>query len=524
MPSPAHAAPSAPAADLLLYAGHILTLDPSRPRAEAVAIAGGTILAVGTEQELRPFVSHRTQTLPCAGQTVLPGFIDPHLHLFAWASRYCGADLSTAQSIPAIQHLLKARLANLGHIGSREWLRGYGYDEFFLTEKRHPNRRDLDVVTTDHPIILRHRTGHAAVLNSAALKRVGIDGNFTPPDGGNMERSANGEPTGVAYELESFLRTVVPPLSLQEFLSGVQKASKELLRQGVCAFHDASAGNTLDDLKRFSQLHADGTLLPHTTVMVGIDAFSQVLDAKCEPFSQHGQVRLGSIKIMLHESGGDLYPHPDDLAKMVWQVHQHGFQVAIHAVEEAPICAALEAIRQAQRRLPRSDQRHRIEHCTLCPPPFLDTLAETGCVVVMQPGFLHFYGDKYAAEIDPELHDWLYRIKSFQDRGIPVVGSSDCPIAPQAPLAAMQAAMMRQSQTGISFNPAERFSLSEAISLFTSAGAWIGFEENQAGRIIPGMRADLVVLDSDLTTLSPESISSATVQTTIIDGQVVWSV
>jgi len=360
-------------------------------------------------------------------------------------------------------------------------------------------------------------------LNSTALQRVGIDANFTPPDGGNIERSSNGEPTGVVYELASFLRTVIPPLSSQEFLSGVRIVSNELLRQGICAFHDASAGNTLDDLERFSQLRADGTLLPHTTVMVGIDAFSQVLDAKCQPFSQHGQIRLGSIKIMLHESGGNLYPHPEDLAEMVWQVHQHGFQVAIHAVEEAPVCTALAAIQQPQRRLPRSDQRHRIEHCSLCPPPLLDTLAETGCVVVMQPGFLHFYGDKYAAEIDPELHEWLYRIKSFQDRGIPVVGSSDCPIAPQTPLAALQAAMTRLSQTGIFLNPSERLSLSESIALFTNAGAWIGFEENQAGRIIPGMRADLVVLDSNLTTLPPESISSATVQTTIIDGQVVYS-
>ena len=510
-------------ADLLLYGGCLFTLDPARPRAEAVAISGGTILAVGTEQELRPFVSQKTQTLCCTGNTILPGFIDPHLHLFAWASRYCGANLSTAQSIPAIQNTLKARLANLRHISSQGWLRGYGYDEFFLTEKRHPNRRDLDVVTTDHPIILRHRTGHAAVLNSLALQQLGIDRNFAPPDGGNIERGSNGEATGVVYELGSFLRTVIPPLSSQEFKSGVRTVSNELLRQGICSFHDASASNTLNDLERFSQLRANGTLHPHTTAMVGIDAFSQVLDAKCEPFSKHGQVRLGSIKIMLHESGGDLYPHPDDLAEMVWRVHQHGFQVAIHAVEEAPLCAALEAIQQALLRLPRRDHRHRIEHCSLCPPPFLDTLAQTESVVVMQPGFIHFYGDKYAAEIDPDLHGWLYRAKSFQDRDIPVVGSSDCPIAPQAPLAAMQAAMTRQSQTGIFLNPSERLSLSKAIALFTSAGAWVGFEEHQAGRLAPDMRADLVVLDSDLTTLPAESISSATVQTTIIDGQVVYS-
>ena len=511
-------------ADLLLYGGHVLTFDPNRPEAQAVAIAAGRILAVGTEEELRSFVSPKTQTLACAGRTVLPGFIDPHLHLFAWASRYCGADLSAARSIAEIRSQLQARLTTLG---SQDWLRGYGYDEFFLDEKRHPNRHDLDAIATDRPVILRHRTGHAAVLNSVALRRAGIHANFTPPSGGHVERDASGEPTGLVYELESFLRTTIPPLPSQEFQAGLRRVNSELLRHGICSFHDASAGNTLEDIARFSTLRANGTVRPHATVMVGIDAFPEVLEAELQPFGPYDRIRLGSIKIMLHESGGELYPPLDDLAEMVWQVHHHGFQVAIHAVEEAPVCAALDAIRQAQERLPRRDHRHRIEHCTLCPPPLLDTLAETGCAVVMQPGFLHFYGDKYAAEIDPDLHAWLYRAKSFRDRNIPIVGSSDCPIAPQAPLVAVQAAITRQSQTGIVLNPAERLSLPEAIGLFTHAGAWIGFEENRVGRIAPGMRADVNILDSDsdsdLTRLPAEAISSASVHTTIIDGQIVYS-
>ena len=507
-------------ADLLLYGGHVLTLNPDRPEAQAIAIAAGKILAVGTEEELRPFVSPKTQALPCTGRTVLPGFIDPHLHLFAWTSRYCGADLSAARSIAEIQSQLQARLTTLG---SQDWLRGYGYDEFFLHEKRHPNRHDLDAISTEQPIILRHRTGHAAVLNGEALRQVGIHAQFTPPSGGNVERDASGEPTGVVYELESFLRPVIPPLPAQEFQAGLQQVNNELLRNGVCSFHDASAGNTLEALGRFAALRANGVIRPHATVMVGAEAFSQVREAGLTAFDRSGQVRLGSIKIMLHESGGELYPAPDDLAEMVWQVHRHGFQVAIHAVEEAPVCAALEAIQQALERLPRHDHRHRIEHCTLCPPPFLDTLAETGCAVVMQPGFLHFYGDKYAAEVDTDVHDWLYRAKSLRDHNISVVGSSDCPIAPQAPLAAIQAAVTRQSLTGTPLNPAERLSCLEAIGLFTQAAAWVGFEEDQTGSIAPGMRADVVSLDSDLTRLPAEALSRASVQTTIIDGQIVYS-
>ena len=507
-------------ADLLLYGGRVLTCDPNRPEAQAVAITAGKILAVGTERELRAFVSPKTQTIPCAGRTVLPGFIDPHLHLFAWASRYCGADLSTARSITEIRSQLRARLATLG---SQDWLRGYGYDEFFLEEKRHPNRHDLDAISTDKPVILRHRTGHAAVLNSVALRQTGIHAQFTPPKGGNIERDASGQPTGVVYELESFLRTAMPPLPAQEFQAGLRQVNSELLRNGVCAFHDASVGNTLEALGRFSVLRAEGVIRPHAAVMVGVEALSQVREAGLTAFDRSGQVRLGSIKIMLHESGGELYPPLDDLAEMVWQVHRHGFQVAIHAVEEAPVCAALDAIQRALERLPRHDHRHRIEHCTLCPPPFLDILTEAGCAVVIQPGFLYFYGDKYAAEVDTEVHGWLYRAKSFRDHNIPVVGSSDCPIAPQAPLVAIQAVVTRQSHTGMVLNPAERLSCLEAIGLFTQAGAWVGFEEEQTGSISPGLRADVVILDSDLTRLPAEALSRVNVQTTIIDGQIVYS-
>ena len=514
---------SSPPADLLLYGGNVLTQNPAQLTAEAVALAGDTILAVGSESALRPFVSPQTQILSCAGRTVLPGFIDPHLHLFAWASRLCGTDLSQVRSIPDLQQSLAAHRPH----PPEEWLRGYGYDEFFLTEKRHPTRHDLDAVSPDQPILLRHRTGHAAVLNTLALQKAGIDQNFAPPRGGSVARDAAGEPTGVLYELEAFLRTVIPPLPTDSFATGIKKAGQELLRLGVTSFHDASAGNSLETVSLFRQLKADTPLVPRATVMIGIDAFPQLQNAKQDaellPFSGDDQVRLGSIKIMLHESQGSLYPDPTTLREMVWQAHQLGFQIAFHAVEEAAIGIALDAVAYAQRRLCRTDHRHRIEHCSLCPGPFLEQLAATGCVVVTQPGFLYWYGEKYTAEVDPALHNWLYRHKSLLNTGIPVAGSSDCPIAPLAPLTSMQATISRQSRTGMIVNPQERLRLYEALSLFTSAAAWIGFEEDTKGRIAPGLLADLIVLDGDITTVPVEAISSLSVATTIVGGKVVWN-
>jgi hypothetical protein len=462
-----------------------------------------------------------TQTLPCHGQTIIPGFIDPHLHLFSLASRFCGIDLSAARSIPELQSLLANCLLQ---VSPEEWVRGYGYDEFFLIEKRHPTRYDLDVISLNHPIVLRHRTGHAAVLNSTALKRAGINRRFIPPAGGSIERDPHsGEPIGIVYELEKFLRTVIPPLSSQDFSAGVKQASAVLLRQGVTSFHDASAGNSLEDFALFQRFRASGILKSRATVMVGIDALPQVVESGRAPFSGDEQVRLGSVKVMVHESRGELYPPPDDLTEMVWQAHRCGFQVALHAVEEGAVCAALTAIERALALRPRAGHRHRIEHCALCPPPFIDKLAETGTAVVTQPGFLHFYGEKYAAEVDPDLHQWLYRSKSLLARKVPVAGSSDCPIAPLAPLVGVQAAMTRRTRTGTPVNLQERLALPEALALFTTAGAWVGFEEAKKGRIRPGMLADLLVLDRDLMSVPAEEIGNLKVQTTIVGGEIVWS-
>lgn len=511
---------SSPTADLLLYGGIVLTQDPARPTAEAVAVTADKIIAVGSASELRPFVSRRTQTVSCAGRTVLPGFIDPHLHLFAWASRLCGADLSNVGSISEIQQRL---IAHRQHTTGGEWLRAYGYDEFFLIEKRHPSRQELDAVSSDRPILVRHRTGHAAVLNSVALHRAGLDQTFTPPHGGQVERdAATGEPTGLVYELEAFLRSVVPPLSTDSFCQGIKKAGQELLRLGVTSFHDASAGNTLDDFSLFQQLKADQRLPSRATVMIGIDVLDQLLVAQLRPFSGNDQVRLGSIKVMLHESQGALHPQPDALREMVWQAHRHGFQLAFHAVEEAAVGMALDAVTHAQQRLSRTDHRHRIEHCSLCPPPFIEQVKTTGCAVVTQPGFLHWYGEKYAAEIDPDIHDWLYRTKSLLDHGVRVAGSSDGPIAPIGPLTSIQAAITRQAQTGLRVNAKESLPLAAALALFTNAAAWVGFEEGKKGKIAPGMLADLVVLDGDIEAVPAEAVRSLSVATTIIGGRVVW--
>ena len=233
--------------------------------------------------------------------------------------------------------------------------------------------------------------------------------------------------------------------------------------------------------------------------------------------------RHGSIKILLHESGGNLVPSPEDLAEMVWQIHKVGFQAAIHAVEEAPVCVALAAIQNAQNRTYRADHRHRIEHATLCPPSLLQSFVESGTAVVVQPAFLYAYGEKYLTEVEPDVHGWLYRTLSFQKKGVAVIGSSDYPVGPSNPFLGIQAAATRKCGNGSTLNDAERMSLTESIKLFTCAGAWVGFDEQSLGKIIPGYRADIIIADGDIFDRPVESLGATPILTTIIDGQIVYS-
>jgi predicted amidohydrolase YtcJ len=208
--------------------------------------------------------------------------------------------------------------------------------------------------------------------------------------------------------------------------------------------------------------------------------------------------------------------------EQVWNAHRQGFPVAIHAVELPALVSALQAIRRAQERLPCAGLRHRIEHCALCPEVCIEALADLHVAVVTQPAFLWHSGRRYVAEIDPEQHPWLYRVKSLLDRGVPVAGSSDAPVVPPLPLQGVQAAVARQTPDGQVIGPEERVSVPQALWLFTQGAAWACGLESEVGSITRGKRADLVILEADPTRVPAGEIPHIPVRMTIVDGAVQW--
>jgi predicted amidohydrolase YtcJ len=508
-----------------LILGHttVLTMDPRQPRAEAIAVRDGRIVAVGTTAEVLALRGRATRLIDCRDVVILPGFIDAHLHAQAYARTFRGIDCRP----PMVRSLadLQAVLQQHSHrLLAGQWLVGYGYDEFELAERRHPTRWDLDVVTPNHPVRLAHRSYHAWVLNSLGLAQLGIRRGFAAPAGGFVEcDAASGEPTGLLVDMDAYVRQHLPPrMTPGQLRSGLRQGSQTLLSAGVTTIQDASVTNDLEVYEAFRTWIADGDIRLRVMLLMGASSLPEVIAAGLKAGEGTPFLRVQGVKIRLDEASGTLYPPPEMVNAQVWSAHHRGFPVAIHAVELPALVSALHAIRLAQARLPNADLCHRIEHGALCPEVCLDEIADLHVAIVTQPAFLWYHGRRYVSEIDAAQQPWLYRIKSLLDRGVLVAASSDAPVVPPLPLEGVHAAVTRQTPDGHVIGPEERVSVEEALWLYTQGAARVCGLESEVGSIRCGKRADLVLLAADPTRVPVADIPHIPVCMTMVDGVVQW--
>lgn len=510
-------------ADLLLFNARVLTMDPALPEAEAVAIGGNRIMARGRDSELAPLAGPGTRRIDCEKKTLLPAFHDAHMHLFALASNLISLDCSPAavSSIVEIQQALSRRALSTP---PGQWIKATGYNEFYLAEKRHPTRWDLDKAAPAHPVKLAHRTRQACVLNSRALALAGITAETPDPPGGLIERDPEtGEPTGLLFGLNAHLsESVIPPPSDQELAEAITRAEKMLLASGITSIQDATSHNGPAQYERFRRAMTAGGFRLRVKIMLGIEGFQKLQRGEWSPADDSRGPSLGAVKIMIGEVSGRLNPPQPDLNEMVLSVHRAGFQVALHAIEANTVEAAITAIEGALRQWPREDHRHRIEHCAECPPPLLERLRTSRIAIVTQPAFLYFHGERYFATVEEHRLPWLYRIGSWQGAGLLTAASSDAPVIPHDPLIGIYAAVTRKAIIGRELLPEERIAPLEALRMHTAAGARAAFEEREKGTITAGKLADLVLLSADPTRVPPEEIKNIRVEKTILGGQIVW--
>ena len=502
---------------LALVNANVLTLYAAQPRASTIVVSRDRIAWAGEHHRVSPKVIAAANVIDCGGQTIVPGFIDAHSHVLAYAASLVAVDCSPRVS-PGIQDIVDAIRQRARSTPAGEWIRATGYSEFQLCEKRHPTRWDLDLAAPNHPVRLNHRSGHASVLNSLALQRVGITEATEEPPGGTIARDLDSaEPNGLLLEMDAWLDKRIAPLSGAELNDGVAQASRNLVSQGVTSVTDATPANSFNRWNILRHFRSSRAFSPCLSVMPGFAHLDEFEISGLSFGSGDGLSTLGHVKIMLTRAGGRLFPRPEDLRGAIEAAHNRGSPVAIHAVEADAVAAAAQALEENHVR----GLRDRIEHASECPPDVLNALVRSHPVVVSQPSFLSENGAQYLSEFGPDAK-WLYRFKSLNDSGIVLAASSDAPVSAPNPLESIQASVRRQATSGEVIGVGERLTAMEALVMHTRSAAYATCRDHEVGTISAGKRADLAVLSHDPTSIPTERLPDVRVTMTIGSGEILW--
>ncbi len=478
---------------MILARGRIRTIGRSGLKTYShLAISSGRILAVGGS-EVMGLRGPRTRVIDLAGASVLPGFNDAHAHVVYYGLTRFGADLGGSRSVREIAERLKAHARSLK---AGAWLQGMGYRADELVERRQPHRRELDRGTGRRPTFIDERGGHARVANTAALAAAGITSETKNPHGGRIDRDPDGTPNGLL--LESAMRLVAdvqPPPTLEHRKSGILSAQKLLLSRGITSVGAAVNRGFADDMRAYQQLAGDGRLHVRVNEFLSWELLEAAAGLGVRagfggPLLRAGPIKVfvdgGAERVATRSGGGTWRTTPAELRELVIRATGAGLQVAAHAIGDAAIEAMCDAVEAASG---GAQMRHRVEHCTICPPDLQARLARLGMVAVMQPMAARF--GRVASSLFFPVRDRsdLAPHARLMRAGVPVAFSSDLPVSPDPnPWPGIQVAVDDQVN-GIT--------LLAALKAYTAAGAYTSFEESIKGTLEPGMLADLQVYDED---------------------------
>ena len=521
-------------ADLLLTNATILTVDDSFSIASTLVVTEGRVLAVGSDELAAQYDAR--QTLDLAGATVMPGFNASHSHIHSYAPHYI--PMAGIDSIAAIQTAVAEKAAALPP-GS--WITGYGWSEDELQEKRRPLKQDLDAAAPDNPVLLTRAGGHSAVASSLALARAGIDEDTPQPEGGVIERDADGRLNGIIRERQDLISQLVPAATDAELRASLTASLEALLPFGITSVTQAS--DQIDRWPLWQSIYRErGATLPRASVQMHwrdpatMASFKATALDGVDPL----RLRLGPIKIFA--DGGFTGPAAftkepyrgeasyrgylnfpgQELRALIDEVHAAGWQLGIHAIGDAAIELTVDALVDALEATPRADHRHYLNHFSMRPSDAtMAAMATHGIAITQQPNFTYTLAGRYSTYLNGWRLEHNNPLRSPMDAGIFLAISSD--ILPIGPLVGLYAATTRRGMDGRVYGPDEAISMAEALTAYTYGGAWLSFEENEKGRLQPGMLADFIVLDRNPLTIEPEEIMQLQVMETWIGGERVWA-
>ena len=523
-------------ADTIVRNANVITVDPRLPRAQAVAMRDGRFVAVGSNDDVDGLKGPGTTVLDVAGATVVPGFIDAHIHVLSSGTRHILAADCAVGSVAEVQEALRERARRTP---PGEWVQGFKYDDTKTAEARFLTRHDLDPVTTDHPVYVSHRAGHVYSLNTRGLEVAGLHSETPDPPGGVLGRDpATGELTGILYSRAAEpVQRLLPQETPEVRYDGLGLITSMFVKAGLTSVHDAMV--TGDQFNTFQQAWAAGDLPLRVYTLIHRDHFAALRDAGVRTGFGDDRLRVGGIKLVADgaiatrtahlsepyvgsdDDCGILAMSPPEMDEWAMAVHSAGFQVCVHANGDATIDMVLTAYEKAQAAFPRRGIRHRLEHCTVVNPDLLRRMKALGCVATPFCTYVYYHGEKLPFYGD-ERASWMFAQRSFIDAGIISTGATDYPPGPFEPLLGIQSCVTRADSTGRVWGPEQRISVEEALRLYTLHGAYASFEEDRKGSIEAGKLADLVVLGEDPTAVDPLAIKDIPVLRTVVGGRTVY--
>lgn len=523
--------------DLILYNAAIITVASSMPRAQAIAIYNGRIMDVGTNAEIQKLATASTKKIDIGGKTITPGFIDAHSHpAYSGRAHLRNVDCDL-RSIKAIKDAIHKRSLTTA---PGAWIVGFKYDDTKTSEGRFINLRDLDEAAPNHPVLISHRGGHSAYVNSKAFELAGINKATPDPQGGKIGRDkTTGELTGQLLEngTDAVEKLIPNEFTRQDYQDAIKLITQMMAKSGVTSVTDAYGSPR--DLTAFQDAYNAGELSARIYCMIGSAHIDKMIAAGVRTGFGDEWVRVGGMKMTCDGSISErtarlsepYIGRPDDHGIIVTdeeqlyttaiKAHKAGWQIGIHGNGDVAIEKILNVYEKLQKEHPRKDPRFRIEHCTVINKNIIRRMKEMNVIPTPFSTYVYFHGEKMK-EYGAERLENMFAVKSFLDAGINVTQASDYPPGPYEPMMALQSSATRTDMRGTVWGASQKISVEEAIKVGTLHGAYASYEERLKGSLEAGKLADLVVLDKDPTKADPMSIISIPIERTMVGGKWVY--
>jgi predicted amidohydrolase YtcJ len=533
-------------ADAIFLNADIYTGAPSPAHARAIAVRDGRIIVVGTDEVVRKLKGNKTQVIDLGGHFVMPGFNDAHLHLAGGGLEKLNVNLNGAKSLSEMQARIALRVAETP-LGT--WITGRGWDHTAWPQQQLPTRQDIDALTGAHPAFFTRTDGHIAVANSAALRAAGVTRKTQDPQGGQIDRDPSGEPTGILREsaLEMISAKIpAPPPEMRRH--AIELALQEAASWGVTSVQDNSSW---EDFLVYEDLEREGKLTVRITEWL---PFAEPLPKLQEHRAHHPQtdpmLHTGMLKGFLDGSLGSrtaamLSPYSDErdtrgipqfepakLNQMAEERAGAGFQIGFHAIGDAAVHMALDAFAVAETYAREHngkgtvpDFRFRVEHAQVVVPSDFVRFRELKVIASMQPSHLLTDMNWASARLGSERAKHSYAWKEFVDHGMRLAFGTDYPVESITPFRGLYAAITRSNEAGTKIYFSEqKLTIEQAIAAYTTGSAYAEFAEKDKGTLEPGMLADFIVLDRDITKAEPQQLLRTRVIRTVVGGKTVYEI